>query len=392
MFKIFNIKETQRGILLRRGNFVRVLEGGEHRVFDPSGAFSVVTFDLERPAFTNDLKDYLIAKRPDVISRYFEFVQTGEAEIAVVMRDGSIVDVVAPQLRALFWRGFTAFTVERLNVRDGLSLARGHALLDRKNAVWVQKLFTDVQALENAINLVSRAGRVADLVAPGERALYWRDLEAISVANQSVTTSVPKDVQDAIIAANVPWLERFERAELGEFELGLVRRNRAITDLIAPTMSAMYFRDGVTRLEIVDISDDFRVREDVAQAIKGTALTAFVESIEIPEYHTGALFVNGKLAETLEVGTHAFWRVGRNLRVSIVDARLMTLEVSGQEILSKDKVSLRLNLTAAYRVTDALLRPRSSRTSRDSCTKNSSSACARRSARARWTSFWRTRA
>lgn len=355
MFKTFVIKETQRGILLRRGNFVRVLDGGEFRVFDPNGAYSVLSFDLERPAFTSPLKDYLIARRPEVVARHFDLVETREAEIAVVSRDGDILEIVAPQSRALFWKGFTAITVERLNVRDGLSLARGHVLLDRKNAVWVQKCFNDVQSLENAINIVSRAGRVADLVAPGERALYWREAEAISAANLNALASLPKNVQDAILAANVAWSDRFERAELGEFELGLVRRNRAITDLIAPTASAMYFRDGVTRLEIVDIRDDFRVREEVAQAVKGTSLAAFVEFVEIPEYHTGALFVDGKLAGTLEVGTHAFWRVGRTLRVSVVDARLQTLEVSGQEILSKDKVSLRLNLTAAYRVTDALL-------------------------------------
>ena len=107
-----------------------------------------------------------------------------------------------------------------------------------------------------------------------------------------------------------------------------------------------------------EVSVDMRAvkaRKDAVVNQSVAALTAFIESVEVPEYHTGALFVNGKLAETLTVGTHAFWRVGRNLRVSIVDTRLQTLEVSGQEILSKDKVSLRLNLMAAYRVTDALL-------------------------------------
>jgi regulator of protease activity HflC (stomatin/prohibitin superfamily) len=360
MFKTFVVKETQRGILLKRGNFVRVLESGEHSVFDLSGAFSMVNFELDRPAFTHDLKDFLIAKRPDVIERHFELVQTGDAEIAVVMRDGSILEIVGPQSRALFWRGFTALGIERLNVRDGLILARGHALLDRKNAAWVKKYFVDVQALESAVVIVSRAGRVTDLVTPGQRVLYWLDAEAISVVNQSVAASLPKHVQDAILAANVAWVDRFERVELGEFELGLVRRNKAITDLIAPTASAMYFRDGVTRLETVDIQTDFRVRDDVAQAIKGTGIAAFVEFVEIPEYHTGALFVNGALqtrdgSTVLAVGTHAFWKVGRNLRVSVVDTRLQTLEVSGQEILSRDKVSLRLNLMAAYRVSDAQL-------------------------------------
>ena len=38
-----------------------------------------------------------------------------------------------------------------------------------------------------------------------------------------------------------------------------------------------------------------------------------------------------------------------------MDTRLQTLGVSGQEILTKDKVSLRLNLTASYRVSDALV-------------------------------------
>ena len=37
-----------------------------------------------------------------------------------------------------------------------------------------------------------------------------------------------------------------------------------------------------------------------------------------------------------------------------MDLRLQVLEVAGQEILTKDKVTLRVNLTAGYRVTDVL--------------------------------------
>ena len=34
--------------------------------------------------------------------------------------------------------------------------------------------------------------------------------------------------------------------------------------------------------------------------------------------------------------------------------RLQNMEVSGQDILTKDKVPLRLNLTAGYRISDPL--------------------------------------
>jgi len=54
----------------------------------------------------------------------------------------------------------------------------------------------------------------------------------------------------------------------------------------------------------------------------------------------------------LDAGLRAFWRFGRDVRVEFVDLRMQVIEVAGQEILTKDKVPLRVNLNAGYRVTD----------------------------------------
>ncbi|MEQ9675781.1 MAG: slipin family protein, partial [Roseovarius indicus] len=51
-------------------------------------------------------------------------------------------------------------------------------------------------------------------------------------------------------------------------------------------------------------------------------------------------------------GTHAFWKLGRRVAVKHVDLRLRTHEVTGQEILTKDRVTIRVNLTAEFRVVD----------------------------------------
>jgi len=80
-----------------------------------------------------------------------------------------------------------------------------------------------------------------------------------------------------------------------------------------------------------------------------------VLSIQIPQDQVAVLYVDGKVHGLLEAGRHAFWRFNRDLRVDIVDLRLQVLEVAGQEILTKDKVNLRVNLTAGYRVSDVLL-------------------------------------
>jgi regulator of protease activity HflC (stomatin/prohibitin superfamily) len=355
VFQKFMVKQYAKGLLFKNGNFVSMLEPGEHNLFAVGQRFEVVTYDINAGVFEHPIKDYLIAKRPAVIAEHFSLVQTDAAQIAVVKRDGVILEIVPPNTRALFWRGFVPLEVEHLNVADGLSLANDHVLLARKSAGWVQKFFTDVAPTDGSIAIVSRSGTISNLIVTGERKLYWRDLEVMTFVQHNVLTNVPKAFQDAIVAANPNWLEKFLRLELGEFELGLVRRGKAIADLIPPTMSAMYFNDGVTKLETVNIANDFLVRADIAANLKGTKLEQYIENVTIPEYHTGALFKDGKLEGVLEVGAHAFWKIGRALRVAIVDSRLQTLEVSGQEILTKDKVALRLNLSTSYRVTDAIL-------------------------------------
>jgi regulator of protease activity HflC (stomatin/prohibitin superfamily) len=66
------------------------------------------------------------------------------------------------------------------------------------------------------------------------------------------------------------------------------------------------------------------------------------------------LYVDGKVEALLDAGLHAFWKFRREIGAELVDLRLQVLEVAGQEILTRDKVSLRVNLTAGYRVVDVL--------------------------------------
>ncbi len=60
----------------------------------------------------------------------------------------------------------------------------------------------------------------------------------------------------------------------------------------------------------------------------------------------------GAYVETLEPGKYGFWKRGRNAKVYAVDIREKVIDVSGQEIMTADKVTLRLNAVATYRVTD----------------------------------------
>jgi len=79
-----------------------------------------------------------------------------------------------------------------------------------------------------------------------------------------------------------------------------------------------------------------------------------VLQVQVPAGQCALLTIDGKVDRLLQAGSHAFWKFGRSIAVELVDLRLQAVEVSGQDIMTRDKVSLRLNLSATYRHTDVL--------------------------------------
>ena len=65
------------------------------------------------------------------------------------------------------------------------------------------------------------------------------------------------------------------------------------------------------------------------------------------------LFIDGRYAETLGPGEYAFWRGPAEAKIVPVDLRESMVDVAGQEIMTADKVTLRLNAVVTYKVADA---------------------------------------
>ena len=86
-------------------------------------------------------------------------------------------------------------------------------------------------------------------------------------------------------------------------------------------------------------------------AVKGRDI---ILTVSIAAWHVGVLKVDGETQALLPPGLSAYWKVNHLVEAEAVDTRLQVLEVGGQEILTKDKVNLRLNLAANWRYQDVL--------------------------------------
>ena len=83
-------------------------------------------------------------------------------------------------------------------------------------------------------------------------------------------------------------------------------------------------------------------------------LTGTYSKFDIKDYEAGLLIKNSQYEKTLTPGIYYFWNGTDKKELINVDLRLKQTDLQGQEILTKDKITLRLNFVTQYRVTDPL--------------------------------------
>jgi regulator of protease activity HflC (stomatin/prohibitin superfamily) len=219
------------------------------------------------------------------------------------------------------------------------------------------------------------------VVKKNERALLMNEGDFMKVLEPGVFRALDPfkrlSVQTAQLdapladAALADWLRRdaqdvlaqyFVAMDLADDEAGLRYADGVLVEILPPGTRRLYWRGLVEhRLDRVDFAQNGELDAALTKRLMQPALRArgiaglnSVLIAQVPAYHVGVLKIDGKVERLLDAGLAAFWRFGREVAVELVDLRVQALEVGGQEILTRDKVSLRLNLAATWCYADVL--------------------------------------
>lgn len=140
--------------------------------------------------------------------------------------------------------------------------------------------------------------------------------------------------------------------EIGDNEIMLQYENGNFNKVLNPGRYA--FWKGLTEYTFIkaDLSK-IEITEDVdLMSIKRKELVPYVRVSKIDSFENGVLFVDSKMNKILGPGEYNFWKNAKDVSVAKVDLRQLQLEISGQEILTKDKAALRINFYTQYKVVD----------------------------------------
>lgn len=112
--------------------------------------------------------------------------------------------------------------------------------------------------------------------------------------------------------------------------------------------------------EIVDVIDKPEVPPAKAPVLERVGSGTLAQVTQVKDGHTGLLYLGNRLSRELAPGKYGFWTAAAP-RLEQVDVRRRMLDVQGQEILTRDKVSLRVNIVAEFEVANAALSARVTR-------------------------------
>jgi len=203
--------------------------------------------------------------------------------------------------------------------------------------------------------LVFRNRRLVQVLGPGVHRL-WRWFNQLEVRVFDITQPeyTGKDVETLVAALGERLGETFLLADIGTTEVGLVLKNGKLEDVLAPGSRKLFWRGLVpVELQRVSLAESLQIAPELVKRLRQIGLLERVAvGLMVPVEHAGLVFIDGKLVQLLEPGTTAFWNPQKNVALELIDLRLQSVEVSGQELLTRDKVSLRVNLGASVRVTD----------------------------------------
>ncbi|NMH88954.1 slipin family protein [Flavivirga algicola] len=95
------------------------------------------------------------------------------------------------------------------------------------------------------------------------------------------------------------------------------------------------------------------ITENISKALYSHVyLRQYIRIFEVAAYEKAIMIVDDAFVKILEHGTYHFWQNEQTIKIAKADMRQLQLEIAGQELLTKDKATVRINFYAQYKVTD----------------------------------------
>ncbi len=214
-------------------------------------------------------------------------------------------------------------------------------------------MFFKVRIRKWEVGLWFRHGDFKRPLTPGVHWLlwpvnFWRNrIERINVFSTKF-----KHVMLDLMLENARLRDMLTVVDLDDSQRALVWKDGRIGWMLGPGRHAFWKHPYTLTVEVFDVNE-FVFEHPKIEAILGhSGGSQFLDGVRVEAHERVLLFREGELVKELGPGMYVFWKNAGKITHKSVDLREQVTDVAGQEIMTADKVTLRVNLVVTYRVTD----------------------------------------
>ena len=203
-----------------------------------------------------------------------------------------------------------------------------------------------------------------------EMGLLFRDGEFRSLLGTGAHwfVDVLNKVRVDVVSQRDPWLvhekldliiksgalaERAVVLDLKDTERALVWIENRFSHILPAGQYAYWTGQKQVRVEVIDIRPVRFEHDQFKVIVRSPLANRVLDVCTVQRDHVGVLFIDGRYVDTLAPGEYAFWKGPADAKLVEVDLRETMVDVGGQEIMTADKVTLRLNAVVTYKIVDA---------------------------------------
>ncbi len=204
---------------------------------------------------------------------------------------------------------------------------------------------------ENERGLLFKNGRYIRLLEPGKH--RYLGSAYVALVLDTDRAFLPKDYNPELFLRDPALAALLEVVEVPDEAVALHYIDGRFDRALLSGRHVFWRVSRKHEFKLVDIREPLAGADIPAHVFRGIP-EAVCSTVEVPEGRKGLLYYDGRFVRLLDSGVYHLWQNGVRARVELADTRLQQMSIQGQELLTLDKVTLRLNLVLRYRVTDCL--------------------------------------
>ncbi len=203
---------------------------------------------------------------------------------------------------------------------------------------------------EQECGFLLKNGRFQKLLLAGKHTYFKKmGYEVLTTTMSGVVKNMGIPME--VLLACKDFSARVVKVEIPDSSIALRFVNGAYREVLTAAETYFWNVFETNTFQVVDITNHY-MEQSLPRMYMDLMPVKYYKKIAIKDGEVGLLYFDGRLEKRLEAGAYYFWNYGEEVTCKIFNMKIQQLEINGQEVLTADKVGVRLNVICNYRLTD----------------------------------------